>query len=93
MWLRGFDFVVIEGGRRKEEPAGKPLGAGMSGGRKGGEGTSGGNRWAQEKEEGGGGKGGEGRNQRGSRWTWGRAEKGAHEQGASPGEGLPNGCV
>ena len=41
MWLRGFDFVVIEGGRRKEEPAGKPLGAGMSGGRKGGEGTSG----------------------------------------------------
>ena len=34
MWLRGFDFVMIEGGRRKEEPAGKPLGAGMSGGRK-----------------------------------------------------------
>ena len=34
MWLRGFDFVVIEGGRRKEEPAGKPLGTGMSGGRK-----------------------------------------------------------
>ena len=50
MWLRGFDFVVIEG----------------EGGRK---------------------------NQRGNRWTWGRAEKGAHEQGASPEEGLPNGCV
>ncbi|MBR1493140.1 MAG: hypothetical protein IJ610_10445 [Bacteroidaceae bacterium] len=33
------------------------------------------------------------KNQRGNRWTWGRAEKGAHEQGASPGEGLPNGCV
>ena len=34
MWLRGFDFVAIEGGRRKEEPAGKPLGARMNGGRK-----------------------------------------------------------
>ena len=90
MWLRGFDFVVIEGeggrknqrgnrwtwgraegGREEKEPAGKLLGAGASGGR----------------------KGGEGRNQRGNRWAWGRAEKGAHEQGASPGEGLPNGCV
>ena len=76
MWLRGFDFVVIEGeggrknqrgnrwtqgraegGGRKEEPAGKPLGVGMSGGRKGGK-----------------------KNQRGNRWAWGRAEEGREEK-------------